>query len=237
MGDHRQVVAHQDIGEAALGPQPRQQVQDLGLHRDVERRGRLVQEQNLRLQDERPGDGDALALAAGKLVRIAIAEGGPEADLSKRLLHPRPNLVQAVDGGRLAHDPVHHVPGVERAVGVLEDHLQPLVERLVAPAALGLAGDGDGPGPVLNQARYGAEDRRFAAAGLADQAEGLAGSHMERNLADRLNPAERNRQGLDPDHGAPQTPGASRQAGSRSSTGSSPPGPSMRGRAARRPRV
>jgi len=43
----------------------RQQRQDLGLHGDVERGGRLVGDQDVGLAGERDGDHDALALAAG----------------------------------------------------------------------------------------------------------------------------------------------------------------------------
>ena len=45
-----------------------EQVEDLRLHRDVEGRHRLVADDELRLGDHRPGDGDALALATGELV-------------------------------------------------------------------------------------------------------------------------------------------------------------------------
>ena len=38
----------------------------------VERAGRLVGEQNVRIVDERPRDGDALHLAAGHLVRLFV---------------------------------------------------------------------------------------------------------------------------------------------------------------------
>jgi hypothetical protein len=34
-----------------------------------------------------PGDADALALAAGELVRVAVAEAAREADLIERLVH------------------------------------------------------------------------------------------------------------------------------------------------------
>ena len=50
-----------------------QQVEDFRLHREIERGGRLVEEQDARLHDQRPRDGDALALAARDLVGIAIA--------------------------------------------------------------------------------------------------------------------------------------------------------------------
>ena len=46
-------------------------LQDLRLHGDVERRGRLVGDQQIRLVGERHRDHHALALAAGQLVRIA----------------------------------------------------------------------------------------------------------------------------------------------------------------------
>ena len=48
-----------------------EQLEDLRLHRDVERGGRLVGDQQVGLVGERHGDHDALALAAGELVRIA----------------------------------------------------------------------------------------------------------------------------------------------------------------------
>jgi hypothetical protein len=55
-----------------------EQLQHLLLHRDVERRDRLVGDQQLGLQRQRAGDADALALAAGELVRIAVERVGIE---------------------------------------------------------------------------------------------------------------------------------------------------------------
>ena len=48
------------------------QIEDLGLDRDVERRRRLVGDQQLRLVGERHRDHHALAHAAGELVRIPL---------------------------------------------------------------------------------------------------------------------------------------------------------------------
>ena len=62
----------QDHRHAALGDQVGDQVEDLSLDGDVERRGRLVGDQQVGLAGQRHGDGDALALAAGELVRIGI---------------------------------------------------------------------------------------------------------------------------------------------------------------------
>ncbi len=44
-----------------------EQVEDAGLHRDVERRGGLVADHERRLAGEGAGDGDALLLAARQL--------------------------------------------------------------------------------------------------------------------------------------------------------------------------
>ena len=55
-----------------LALQRLQQIDDLRLDRHVERRHRLVADDQLRLEDHRPRDADALALAAGELVRIAV---------------------------------------------------------------------------------------------------------------------------------------------------------------------
>ena len=49
-----------------------QQRDELGLHRDIERGGRLVGDQEIGLVGERHGDHDALALAARELMRIAV---------------------------------------------------------------------------------------------------------------------------------------------------------------------
>ena len=52
-----------------------QEGQDLRLHGDVERRDRLVGDEHLGFERERAGDADALALAAGEFVRVAVERG------------------------------------------------------------------------------------------------------------------------------------------------------------------
>ena len=71
---HVEVVADEHVGEPELALEVHQQVQHLRLHRLVERRDRLVQDDEARLQRQRAGDVDALALAAGELVGIALGE-------------------------------------------------------------------------------------------------------------------------------------------------------------------
>ena len=63
MGDEQDRGA---VGVADLA----QQLQHLGLHGDVERRRRLVGDEQFRLQRQPHGDHGALLHAAGELVRI-----------------------------------------------------------------------------------------------------------------------------------------------------------------------
>ena len=73
-------------GDAELVLEVLEQVDDLGLDRDVERRDRLVADDQLRAQGDRPGDADALALAAGELVRVAVVVLGVQPDPLHQLL-------------------------------------------------------------------------------------------------------------------------------------------------------
>ena len=61
--DHRQVVGNKDIGQAKLLLQVLQEVQNLCLHRHVERGDSLVTNNQLRLHRQGPRNADALALA------------------------------------------------------------------------------------------------------------------------------------------------------------------------------
>ena len=68
-----------------------EQVEHAHADRDVEHRGRLVRDQQVGLDRERARDGDALSLAAGELVRVAIHEllGGVEPDRAQELERAR----------------------------------------------------------------------------------------------------------------------------------------------------
>ena len=60
------------IAESSRSLSVAQQVEDLGLHGDVERRGGLVGDEQHRIAGERHRDHDALPLAAGELVRVQV---------------------------------------------------------------------------------------------------------------------------------------------------------------------
>ena len=77
---HAEVVGDEQIGEPEFALQVLQQVHDLRLHRDIQRRHRFVAHHEPRPQHQGAGDADALALAAGELVREPLAHAGGQAD-------------------------------------------------------------------------------------------------------------------------------------------------------------
>ena len=104
-----------------------EQRQDLRLHCDVERGGRLVGDQQVRLVGERHGDHHALALAARELVRVGVepAFGIGNADILEQLdgAGARRGLAQAaMRDQHLAHLVLDGVERIERAHRLLEDH-------------------------------------------------------------------------------------------------------------------
>src|SRR5258706_8588241 len=89
---HRKVMRDEDVGEPKPVLKVAQQVQDLRTDRHVQRRDRLVADDELRLDRERARNGDALALAAGEFVRVAAgktrAGGGHTEPIPPALARP-----------------------------------------------------------------------------------------------------------------------------------------------------
>ena len=126
--DDAHVVGDEDVGQPELALELLEQVQDLRLDRDVERRHRLVADDEVGLEDERAGDADALALAAGELVRVAPRVVRLEADQVHHLgdlLPPLGVAAEAVDAQALADAVADRRPRVEAGVRILEDDLHP----------------------------------------------------------------------------------------------------------------
>jgi len=122
----REVVADQQVADAGRVPDVGEQVQHLRLDRHVERGDRLIQDQQLRLGGERPGDRHPLPLPAGQ----RPGRYGPlpvvEADKAGELGHPFPAPLgrpAVVDAQHLVDRGFRGVPWVEAGVRVLEDDL------------------------------------------------------------------------------------------------------------------
>src|SRR6516165_11296328 len=69
--DHRQVMGDEKKGKGELLLQVFQEIDHLGLDRNVKRRNRLVANDQLRLDRQRPRNPDSLTLATGEFVWIA----------------------------------------------------------------------------------------------------------------------------------------------------------------------
>ncbi|CUJ82633.1 Uncharacterised protein [Achromobacter sp. 2789STDY5608615] len=181
---HRQIVADEHIRQPELLLQIAHQVQDLRLHRHVQRRGRLVAHQELGLRRQRPRDRNALALAARELVRIARRVVRRQAHQRQQILNPAPRLgrrgAQAQRDDGLGHDRAHPPARIQAGVRVLEDHLR--MQR-AARAAAAIAQRAAGR---RHQAHQQLGQRRLAAAGLADDAQRGAARHRQRHAVDRL---------------------------------------------------
>ena len=114
-----------------------EEVDDLGLDRDVEGAHRLVGHDEIGLEHECARDADALALAPGESMREPPSGSLGKADAHERFadtpaaLGRRPDSVRAQG---LGDDLLDLHAGIERCVRVLEDHLRAPAERLQLPA-------------------------------------------------------------------------------------------------------
>ena len=124
--DHRQVVGDEQDGDARLLAQLPQQVDDLRLYGHVQRRHRLVGDDQLGLHDDGPGHADALALSAGELVGIAVGVLRQQSNLTQHLQHHAVDLLfilHAPDAQALGDDLLDGHAGIQRGHGILKDHL------------------------------------------------------------------------------------------------------------------
>ncbi|MNC11830.1 hypothetical protein D3C75_595390 [compost metagenome] len=87
MPDNTEIVADEQIRQIQLLLYIPQEVQHLRLNRYVKCRDRLIGNNQLGLQGNRPGYSDTLALAAGEFMRIFKNIVRTKSDLLQQLLH------------------------------------------------------------------------------------------------------------------------------------------------------
>jgi hypothetical protein len=196
LGDDSEVVGDQQQTGIEVGAQVGEDPEDLCLDDHVEGRRRLVGYHQARLEDQRQRDHDPLAHPARELVRILLEARGRDAHLrqcferalahliaihsgavsSQRFEEVALDRVQGVEPGhRLLEDQSDSGPAqVAKLVGVEADEIATLVENLSGDA-----------GVCRQQAEDPAPERRLSAAGLADEADGLAAVDLERDSVDR----------------------------------------------------
>ena len=132
VADHAEVVGHEQIRQAELVLKFLEQIDDLRLHRHVECRHRFVGDDQFRVQGQRPGDTDALALPTGELMGEPVVVLRVEANPLEQLLNPPLQLGalgQPVQFQRIADDLAHPFARVQRRERILEDHLHLAAQR------------------------------------------------------------------------------------------------------------
>jgi hypothetical protein len=127
LGHHPQVMGDEEHRQPGLRLQPLEQAQHLGLNGDVQGRGGLVGDQQLRITGQGHGNHDALLHTAGELMGI-FPDTPPrvrDADGIKQFQNPvghRPAVTIGVGRHRLGDLAAHRQDGVEGGLGLLEDH-------------------------------------------------------------------------------------------------------------------
>ena len=173
-----------------------EQIEDLRLHGDVERRRRLVGDEQVGPVGERHGDHHALALAAGELVRIGaepLARDRGCRPPSSSSIDARADAVGAARAVQLedfADLLLDGVQRVERGHRLLEHHGDPAPR--MARSRVSLAVRRSSPSKsaparrnsLRQQAHDGKGRDRFARAGFADEGERFAALQREGDAGD-----------------------------------------------------
>ena len=198
----RQVVRDEQQGQPELAPQGCDQIEDLRAKRHVQSGDRLIGDDQRRPDHHRAGDGDPLPLASRELVSVAagIICGQPD-----RLQH-LPYLLAAglaralpMDLQRLGDRLPYPHARVQGRTGILEDHLH-AAPQLAAPGAGGSrevgAVEAHRSGRNRHEAVDPAAQRRLAASGFTDQAQGRSTVDGERCAVHGPEPPARTEQPL-----------------------------------------
>ena len=185
------VVGDEDRGDVDLVMQRAQPFAQLFPHLRIERAEGLVEQQDARLDRERAGQRDALALAAGELARIAV--GKPvELHEIEQLLDPRADRRLVLPDRARLHaqaegDVLEHAHVAEQRV-VLEHEADVTFARALRQRVLAVEGDFAGIRPV--EAGDDPQQRGLAGAGGAEQREQLAVIDLEVDTVERCKAAE-----------------------------------------------
>ena len=195
--DDREVVADEQDRRSELGPESRHEVEDLCFDGGIERRRRLVEDEERGFGRERHGDDDALRHPAGQLVRVAPHDAGRVGDL-----HPRQHRLRSLQcfGTPSAGDfedfgdlPAHADGWVQRPSRLLVHHrhrLGPHVSQGIAAHLMDVKSvDRDrsrADATVLREVPLDCNRQRgLAGTRLADEAVRFAATNAKRHVPDR----------------------------------------------------
>src|SRR6204780_1560655 len=196
MLDDRQIMGDEQISEPEFLLQVLQQIDDLGLDRYIQRRHRLIADDQFGLDRERTRDADALALTAGEFVRMAADMIRLPADgleqIHAALFELPPGLGQFVNDQGFADDRADAHARIERRIRILKDDLDIAAQdtQLIGRQRSDLlAFEIDLSGSRFDQAKHATPCGRLAAAGLADQPQRFAAGDVKIDAVDRADAA------------------------------------------------
>jgi hypothetical protein len=167
-----------------------QKIDDLGLHRYVQRRYRFIADDDPAVAHECPCDTDALLLTTREFMGVASCVRLAETYSGEDFKHPRLALfaskVAFVDVERLSDDTANAHPGIKRGIGRLKDHLHVAhditticcIKRVDINASYA-----ERPRRWSQGAYQHARERRFATSRLSDDPEGLPLCKRQVNIA------------------------------------------------------
>ena len=166
---------------AVLAVDAQEDVLELRPRERVDRRERLVEQQDLRPRDERARDRDPLLHAARELPRVLARDAAQAELLEGRLGGREPLRARRLRAAEREHHVANDVqPRKERPAVVLKDDGD-LPRRPEHRARV----EEHGAGARARQPADDAEERRLPAAGRPDDREQLAAPDLERHVAQR----------------------------------------------------
>ena len=172
-----------------------QKVDDLRLDRNIERRNRLVANDELGLRGERAGDADALPLAAGELVRVALARAPGPARPAGAARRPARDACPgarpcSISGSASIWPTVMRGLSEEYGSWKMICSARRRARSCAASSEQQVAAlELDRARGRLDQAQYQAGGGGLAAAGFADQRQRLARADIEIDAVDRAHSA------------------------------------------------
>ena len=182
------VVRHIDHGRPDLLVQTCNLEAHLHAQRRVEVRQRLIEQEHVRIADDRPADRDALPLAAGQLLGAALEERRDLQDF-RYLRHTAAHLILAGAGEpETERDVVGHRHVRKERVG-LEDHGDATPSRRDSGHVA--SADANRAARHAFEPRDHSQQRRLPAARRPDEDDELAGPDLKVDALDRLDGTER----------------------------------------------
>ena len=189
----RHVMTDKEITKAEFILQIVEKIQDLGLDRDIERRGRFVADDESRLDGQRPGDSNALPLTAAELVRVSICSLLPETAALQELFDSVLKFVtfgETVHHQRLSNQSADPHSRIQRPAGILEDDLH--LSTKGSKVYRGLLEDRLSIENHLaagrrNQSQDGSTDGGLATPGFTHEPQRFAGGEIKTHTVDGAN--------------------------------------------------